>query len=96
MSSQRNRNLNYIYGLDETMNQQMKQMIHGKIESFMKRVEEIKNIMENKDTETETLTTDMTKYESLKSEQSNQDNNDSNKYYMELVKGRFYDTQKQD
>jgi hypothetical protein len=96
MSFQENRKLNYLYDLDGIMDEDMKQNIHVKVESYTKRVEEIRCNLENEVSENKPLSDDTTDCESLKGEQTNKDtmeNNDKN-YCMRLVKSRLYDAHK--
>jgi hypothetical protein len=39
--------LNHIYILDETMNSEMKQVLRPKIESYLKRVQKLREILKN-------------------------------------------------
>jgi hypothetical protein len=78
------------------MDQEMKENMLARVVNYMKRAEEIKNIMGNAGTKKEKLTDDTTDCKSLKSEPSNEDIDEmnTNNYYMDLMASRFYDTDK--
>jgi len=78
------------------MDEEMKENMLARVVNYMKRSEEIKNIMGNAGTKKEKLADDTTDCKSLKGEPSNEDIDEmnTNNYYMDLMTSRFYDTEK--
>ncbi len=87
---------NCIYDLDGIIDEEMKENMLARVVNYMKRAEEIKNIIGNAGTKKQKLADDTKDCKSLKGEPSNEDIDEinTNNYYMDLMKSRFYDTEK--